>query len=336
MMKEQKMRRVFVIGSIVGIFMSFPLVACAPTANEGESNSEAALTAALEGSETALLALSGSPEGEDSAAEEFAPGGSNDFSLAPSGITASVIVNSPTQGEFASIASAELVAESFCGESFESIGEKDGILKAESSNFEFSLDRQTGKVWLMSKNVSLSSPTTHASKADVEQMALNSLSAVGVSTDEIGEMLVRRLMSQIGNRDGSNVVTAPKAYKVLVQRTISGVEVYGSRLVLSYKLDGTFYKMIGRWPALDRSKPVVEIGVSPAEAAGVVLDRLSETQGYDTHLGIPNFKNVLVPYPGCAGGYCLKLATAASYIPDTGRGHGKIVELIIDYSGGVL
>ena len=120
----------------------------------------------------------------------------------------------------------------------------------DSNSFSYSTDRSRGMVLAVNK-LPERAPIPQ-DESLLQRNALTRLEGWGVGSGEIGEVWQRRL---VGTAEDSGRVgaTARVAYKTFVNRAILGVPVSGHRAVVTHGLDGSFRRVLGKWPALAAS-----------------------------------------------------------------------------------
>ena len=83
--------------------------------------------------------------------------------------------------------------------------------------------------------------------------ARSRMETLGLPRIEIAGAFVRHLKRASRAVESSQVVLATIGTKVFVDRSLGGVSVLGSRIVVSYDAAGSLRKFLGHWPSLARS-----------------------------------------------------------------------------------
>ncbi|MSP62157.1 MAG: hypothetical protein EXR72_17850 [Myxococcales bacterium] len=125
-----------------------------------------------------------------------------------------------------------------------------GRSEFESPSFTFSTDASRGMTLALNKMDP--GPAADQSETTLQTRATDRLKMWGIGASEIGPVWQRRML---GTSEDNGVVGAPArlAYKTFVLRSILGVRVDGHRAVVTHGLDGSFRRVIAKWPALAAS-----------------------------------------------------------------------------------
>jgi hypothetical protein len=100
------------------------------------------------------------------------------------------------------------------------------------------------------------------------------LGPMGVRDAEIGSMVVHTLVGQAADETGVDPTPIALARKVFVYRKVGGISVKADRLVITFAVDGTFRKMLGRWHPVDYKASYLSSTLTPAQFVEAALDML--------------------------------------------------------------
>lgn len=122
--------------------------------------------------------------------------------------------------------------------------------------FECILDRDNERIFARNVRDSFESNSGNASKVQVQAKALQILHQMNIVDVDEESLEVRSLMVQENSEFGELHAPREIAYKIFVGRKIEGVKVLGSRIVLSFFLDGSLHKIHAHWPAFENKNAI--------------------------------------------------------------------------------
>jgi hypothetical protein len=173
----------------------------------------------------------------------------------------------------------------------------DGNEVAEANGRTLSVNRRTGLIRMRDLRGYESSSPTRASDNQLLARSRPILAALGATADQT-QFAVRSLMVGSRDGDGTPVTDREMARKVMVTRAIAGIPVEADHIVLSYSLDGSLRKILGRWHQIDFDRSRFSTVLSDAETFEHAMQKL-ETESIQTNLsiardGVARVRTVLV------------------------------------------
>jgi len=126
------------------------------------------------------------------------------------------------------------------------------------------------------------------------------------------------------------LVVRPFTKKVFFFREVGGIHVALNKLVFTYRLDGEFLTMAGRWVKIDYENSKLSSEISPEEFTDTMLDRLVEEQVHPDmveEIRLSTFYRAVEYRPGK---YILDLFGKARVVREGMEGMGKIKEYVVD------
>jgi hypothetical protein len=279
------------------------------------------------------------------ATDESKPPGFSDSSkymlpLQESDLVSFVEFSGTSSEEFSRILSGEIISNVLCKEEVIIDTDTSDILRAHSASYLIDLERNTGKIYIRRKEMTFETENQKISKEELMDMAEFSLHQLGLIPEEMDQAEAVSLMVQSKNGGTGAISTEEMAYKIIVTRKIGGVEVWGSKLVVSYKLDGTFYKLVGRWTPIDKSAGGYQHETKSDIVLASIQKSVLEIPGFTDCKTIKSVRNVLYPHYETESGYLLELGVAIGFVTEWssgwGSGNNPIREEIITYSGEIL
>jgi hypothetical protein len=211
--------------------------------------------------------------------------------------------------------------------------------RAQTANFELEMQPSKGLFFAIEKEhlfrakytQFLAKPPQPESDASLIGKALEIIAMLGIQPEEMGPVQVRRVVAKTPDGEGGLIPRQHSAY-VTVQREINEVPIINSTVTVSYNLDGTLHKVMGRWPKLanagHRISHVANPGELRQEVARQLADRQTDYDGdvllsylYDTRY---NRNNRLM----------LTLKVQGTFVDDS-LGEGKIRHPIFDFEAAL-
>lgn len=170
-------------------------------------------------------------------------------------------------------------------------------------------------------------PETRATVArpDVlEQRSMQIAEALGIRLDEVGAVEQRELMQQSSGSDGALTAPVLVAHKTFISRALHGIEVQGSRLVVSHDPGGRLQRIVGVWPALAADGHQLTTRLSPRQLIERAERSLAAHDLVDREVKL---RYVYVPEDAAAGEVRLRLHVAAfvSGLPDSMSGPQELL-----------
>lgn len=284
-----------------------------------------------------LLALEEEKPPEDQAKQSEENPGVLPFDQESLITTLAVPPSSTAEDQFILGLTPDLAAQVLGAQDFVVLLDDGQRIKAESGEFTFSVDRAGGQVAIMSRSPGFGTEPAPVDESAILAQATDTLLALGMASNEIFNPHVRPLMAAGWDRTTGEKHVEKLAYKVFISRTLGGVEEPYSHLTLSYTLDGSFYKLIGKWLPVVPGNATIEAEMSQEEAAAYLATKLPQVPGWEGRSGEAFFGNVVVPQAQTESGYMFKLAFKVGFTMGGPDGHdGPVVDRFIAYDGEIL
>ncbi len=164
----------------------------------------------------------------------------------------------------------EAIGSAVLGEPLRFTVQRGAVAVAQSENFRAESDAATGS-FVVSRKESVDEasaihdgvPEDEISPEALERRAMAVAAALGIPAEEIGVVAQREAMQQSAERAGPASAPELTAHKTFLLRSVHGIEVQGSRIVVTHDPAGRLARIAGRWPALASSGHRLTTSLSP-------------------------------------------------------------------------
>jgi hypothetical protein len=148
-------------------------------------------------------------------------------------------------------------------ESFTQTQQLGSKTQMEGTQWSFGKDPTAGQVLVVRKTPS--GPATTVDEALLQRNAITRLNTWGIPNTEIGTVMQRQSLGE--HQDGTSPATTRELhrYKTFVFRAINGVRVQGHRAVVSHTPDGTFNRVLVKWPPIASTGHTLRTPLSVAD-----------------------------------------------------------------------
>jgi hypothetical protein len=157
--------------------------------------------------------------------------------------------------------------------------------------------------------------------------ALGRLQKFGVPPDEMGPVVLRQALS-LDEQDGKLAETPEiDGYKTFVMRGLNGVRVRGHRAVLTHGAEGSFRRVMMRWPAIAAKGHKLRSALSTEE---IVSRATRQLVSEGVVRGEVKLGWMYAPTTSETGEVTLELQVIASLPASADYGEGRVVEVPVD------
>lgn len=204
-----------------------------------------------------------------------------------------------------------------------------------SNSFQLEIGRTRGSFFLTLRDDVIPRKPLAVTGGDSAVLldARNRLKSLGFATAETSGAFVRHL-KRFSHPVGSNEERVQVvSTKVFVDRTLGGIEVNGSRAVLTYDATGSFRRVIGRWPTLAASGHRLKTTLSIAQISDAVAKQLASMPSISSPTQPIPLRSLYTANPQPDGKVVLQLSVEATLLrggeeESQGPG-GKIRQILV-------